>query len=136
MSSSRTPSSTLCTVLKMVQMRFCIIISRSFTMAQNLHTHNSDSSSSHLGLRSGGDLAVDQLVVDLRVELGAPSRVLDVQDALVQGSQPLQAPLKVPLDLQHVTAELGALAATEDGQRPLLAVLPASKLVLTVADLV
>lgn len=75
-------------------------------------------------------------MVDLRVELGAPSRVLDVQDALVQGSQPLQAPLKVPLDLQHVTAELGALAATEDGQRPLLAVLPAGKLVLTVADLV
>lgn len=55
---------------------------------------------------------------------------------MVQGTQPLQAPLQVPLDLQHVTAELGALAATKDGQRPLLAVLPAGKLVLTVTDLV
>lgn len=76
------------------------------------------------------------LAVDLRVELGAPACVLDVQDALVQDLQPLQAPLQVPLDLQHVAAELRALAATEDGQRPLLAVLPAGKLVLTVTHLV
>lgn len=74
--------------------------------------------------------------MDLRVELSAPSRVLDVQDALVQGLQPLQAPLQISLDLQHVPAELRALAATEDGQRPLLAILPAGKLVLTVTDLV
>lgn len=76
------------------------------------------------------------LVQDLRVELGAPARVLDVQDALVQGLQPLQAPLQVPLDLQHVAAELWTLAAAEDRQRPLLAVLPAGKLMLTVTHLV
>lgn len=43
--------------------------------------------------------------------------------------------MQVPLDLQQVAAELGALAAAEDGQRPLLAVLPAGELVLTIADL-
>lgn len=74
--------------------------------------------------------------MDLRVELSAPACVLDVQDALVQGLQPLQAPLQIPLDLQHVSTELRALAATKDGQSPLLAVLPAGKLMLTVTDLV
>lgn len=49
MSRSRTPSSTLYTVLKSELIRFCIIISRSFTSAQNLCVHTRKHTRTHAG---------------------------------------------------------------------------------------
>lgn len=131
-SSRRTPSSTLYTVEKMEAMRVCIFISSSFTTTQNLRTETQHHTQTPDECTESNP---NPNPSNRPVERAAPADVQDIQDGSVAAAQLLQAVVEAAFDVQQRSAELWTPAAAEDGQRPLLALLPASKLVLTVANL-